>query len=262
MKSFIQILYGILLCLALNCVFSSCSDDSDDILSDNPSDEEVVEAVLNKASTSWNSSVEQIKKHMNGYTLVDSDEDFLQYTDKTGLLTISYSFSNDSLMTTATIVPKLSDIDLTPYLQGYISLGELSSKHVYYNNSANTMCFSYNTKDEETDYTVLGFTPITSNLYENVEPIMVTTGEATKIGTTYATIKGSISGVAKSYTCGVRYSTDREFAASSTKTTTSRGDYSVKISGLKRNTLYYFQCYGIVDGISYYGDTMSFSTLQ
>lgn len=262
MKNFIQILYGILLCTTLNCVFSSCSDDPDDILNDNPSDEEVVEVVLNKASTAWNSSVEQIKKHMNGYTLVGSDEEFLQYTDKKGLLTISYSFSNDSLMATATIVPKLSDIDLTSYLQGYTSLGELSSKYVYYNNSVNTMCFSYNTKDEETDYTVLGFTPITSNLYANVDPIIITTSEATKIGTTYATIKGSISGVTKSYTCGVRYSTDREFTTSSRKTTTSRGDYSVKISSLKRNTLYYFQCYGIVDDITYYGDIMSFTTLQ
>lgn len=156
-------------CITLSCVSYSCSDDPDDILSGNPSDEEVVDVVLNKASTEWNSSVEQIKKHMNGFTLVDSDKDFLQYTDKKGLLTISYSFSNDSLMATATIVPKLSDLDLTPYLQGYTSLGELSSKHVYYNNSANTMCFSYSTKNEETEYTVLGFTPITSSLYPNVK---------------------------------------------------------------------------------------------
>ena len=236
MKNFIQLLCGILLCITLNCFFSSCSDNSDDRLSD----EEVVEAVLNKASTAWNSSVEQIKKHMNGYILVDSDENFLQYTDKKGLVTT----------------------ELTPYLQGYTSLGELSSKHVYYNNSANTMCFSYNTKKEETDYTVLGFAPITSNEYPNVEPIIITTSEATNIGTTYATIKGSISGVTKSYTCGVRYSTDKEFTTSNTKTTTSKGDYSVKISSLKRNTLYYFQCYGIVDGITYYGEIMSFTTLQ
>lgn len=258
MKNFIQLLCGILLCITLNCFFSSCSDNSDDRLSD----EEVVEAVLNKASTAWNSSVEQIKKHMNGYILVDSDENFLQYTDKKGLVTISYGFSNDNLMATVTIVPKLSDTELTPYLQGYTSLGELSSKHVYYNNSANTMCFSYNTKKEETDYTVLGFAPITSNEYPNVEPIIITTSEATNIGTTYATIKGSISGVTKSYTCGVRYSTDKEFTTSNTKTTTSKGDYSVKISSLKRNTLYYFQCYGIVDGITYYGEIMSFTTLQ
>lgn len=262
MKKYIQILYGTLLSITFICVLSSCSDDPDDILSDNPSDEEVVEVVLNKASTSWNSSVEQIKKHMNGYHLVDSDENFLQYTDKSGLMTISYSFSNDSLMATATIVPQLSDIDLAPYLQGYTSLGELSSKHVYYNNSVNTMCFSYNTKNEETYYTVLGFTPITSDLYATVNPIIVTTSESTNIGATYTTIKGSISGVAKSCTCGVRYSTDREFTTSSSRTTTSKGDYSVRISSLKRNTLYYFQCYCVVDGITYYGDTMSFTTLQ
>lgn len=262
MEKIFRTIYIISLCVTLNYLFSSCSDDSNGSISDNTSDEEIIEIVLNKASTSWNSSVEQIKKHMNGYTLVDSDEDFLQYTDKKGLLTISYSFSNDSLMATAAIVPTLSNEDLTSYLQGYTSLGELSYKHVYYNYSANTMCFSYDTKDGETDYTILGFTPIKSNLYANVSPIIITTSEATNIGATYVTIKGSLSGVTKSYTCGVRYSTDREFTKSSTKTTTSRGDYSIKILRLNRNTLYFYQCYCIIEGLTYYGDILSFTTLQ
>ena len=67
----------------------SCSDSSDDILNPESPDNKVMEEVLNKASISWNSSAEQIKKHMKGYTLVDSDVDFLKYTDKNGVLTIS-----------------------------------------------------------------------------------------------------------------------------------------------------------------------------
>lgn len=255
MKKLIQIFYGILLCVTLNCFISSCSDDSNDLPNNDPAD-----IVLKKASISWNSSVEQIKNHMNGYTLVEADENFLQYTDNAGS-TISYSFSNDSLIATVSIFPKLSDIDLKHYLQGYTILGELSSKNVYYNSTVNAMCFTYDVTDDETDYTVLGFTPITSNLYANVDPIIVTTKEATNIGTTYATIKGSIAGVSKSCTCGVRFSTDKNFESSSTKETTSRGNFSLKISYLKKKTVYYFQCYGIVDDIPYYGDVMSFTTL-
>ena len=58
----------------------SCSDSSDDILNPDSSDDKVVEEVLNKASISWNRSVEHIKKQMKGYTLVDSDVDFLKFT--------------------------------------------------------------------------------------------------------------------------------------------------------------------------------------
>lgn len=239
----------------------SCSDSSDDILNLDSPDDKVVEEVLKKACISWNGSVEQIKKHMKGYTLVDSDADFLKYTDKNGVLTISYSFTNDSLKATAAIAPKISEVDLSSFLHGYSELGGLSAKQVLYNTSNNTMCFSYDSTIDETEYTIIGFTPINSNLYANVEPIIVTTVEATNVKTTSATIKGSISGVSKTYTCGVRYSTDKTFATSKTKTTTSKGDFSLSISSLTKSTTYYFKCYSIVDGVTYEGKIMEFTTM-
>lgn len=239
----------------------SCSDSSDDILNPDSSDDKVVEEVLNKASISWNSSVEHIKKQMKGYTLVDSDVDFLKFTDKNGVLTISYSFTNDSLKATAAVAPKISEIDLSSYLQGYAELGGLSTKQVLYNTSKNTMCFSYDSTIDDTEYTIIGFTPINSSLYANVEPIIVSTIEATNIKTTSATIKGAISGVSKTYTCGVRYSTDKTFATSKTKTTKSRGEFSLSISSLTKNATYYFKCYSIVDGVTYEGEVMEFKTL-
>ncbi len=244
------------------CLCYSCSKDDFEELGNNPSDEQVVEAALNKASLSWNSSVEQIKKQMNGYTIVEQSDDFLQFTNPSNVLTISYGFVNDSLRATVTMMPKLLESDMSSYLNGYTYLAELSSKNVYYNESVNSMCFSYETSDDNVEYTVLGFTPIESDLYTSVNPIIVTTIEAVNIGTTYSTIKGSISGVTKSYTCGVKYSTDSSFSSSKTKTTTSKDDYSVKITSLKRNTTYYFQCYAVVDGISYFGETMTFTTLE
>ena len=174
MKEFFKIIscpVYVIICM----ICFSCSDSSDDILNPDSSDDKVVEEVLNKASISWNSSVEHIKKHMKGYTLVDSDVDFLKFTDKNGVLTISYSFTNDSLKATAAIAPKISEIDLSSFLQGYSELGGLSTKQVLYNTSKNTMCFSYDSTIDDTEYTIIGFTPINSSLYANVEPIIVST---------------------------------------------------------------------------------------
>lgn len=239
----------------------SCGDSSDDIYNPHSPEDKVADEVLNMASIAWNSSVEQIKKHMKGYTLVDSDADYLKYTDKNDALIISYSFTNDSLKATAAMTPKISGIDLSSYLQGYLELGGLSTKQVLYNTSNNTMCFSYYSTINDTEYTIIGFTPINSNLYAIVESIIVTTVEATNVKTTSATIKGIISGVSKTCTCGVRYSTDKNFATSKTKTTTSKGDFSLNISSLTKSTTYYFKCYSIVDGITYEGEVMELTTL-
>ena len=177
----------------------------------------------------------------------------------------STSIGSPAILSSSMIVPgaksKISEIDLSSYLQGYSELGGLSTKQVLYNTSNNTMCFSYDSTIDETEYTIIGFTPINSNLYASIEPIIVSTIEATNIKKTSATIKGSISGVSKTYTCGVRYSTDKTFATSKTKTTTSKGDFSLSISSLTKSTTYYFKCYSIVDGVTYEGEVMEFTTL-
>ena len=51
------------------------------------------------------------------------------------------------------------------------------------------------------------------------------------------------------------------FATSKTKTTTSKGDFSLSISSLTKSTTYYFKCYSIVDGVTYEGEVMEFTTL-
>ena len=240
MKVSVRNIYRILTCISVCFIISSCSDDEPEY---NPSDDKVVNTILSKACTEWNSSKEQIQKHMKGYSLVDSDENFLQYSDKNGAITVSYDFINDSLRATAAIVPKLSDSDITPYLDDYVDFAELSSKKIYYNSQQNTMCFSYETEVQDVEYTVIGFTPIISNLYASVQPIIVTTIEASDISRTSCRIYGSVSGIGKSCTCGVRYSTNADLSPYSTKTSTSRGDFSLRVSGLSRNTTYYCQCY-------------------
>ena len=98
--------------------------------------------------------------------LIDSDIDFLQYRDNRSAINYSYSFVNDSLRASIVIAPKLSNDILSFNLTGYENLGELSTKNVYHNNSKNTMCISYDIESEENEYSVIGFTPITSTLFE------------------------------------------------------------------------------------------------
>lgn len=167
MKRYVYFVYYLVL-VAIGNFCISCQDDSidDGFVRDNPSEEEIVEVVLNKASIAWDSTKEQIQAHMSGYVLVDSDNNFMQYTDNKGKLNISYHFVDDCLQATAVIAPRLLDVDLSSYLKGYENLGDLSSKSVYYNTQDNTMCFSYDTASGDVEYSVIGFAPILSDLYE------------------------------------------------------------------------------------------------
>lgn len=158
-------LINIICFIIISGVFFSCRNDRNDYLDENSSDEEIVETVLNRVCTDWNTSIEQVKNRMNGYMLVDSDIDYLKYTDRNGVLLVSYSFQSDSLKASVAIVPRLSNIDLSDYLKGYSYFADISTKNIYYSNSINTVCCSYNYSAEEVDYSILGFAPITSDLY-------------------------------------------------------------------------------------------------
>lgn len=164
MKNNLKYIGYILIFVTLNNFFISCNDD--DKFDEYSSDESIVENILDNAYTTWNTSKNQVQEQMNGYVLVDSDVDFLQYTDKNRLIKLSYSFVNDSLRATVAIALKLSDNALSYNLEEYENLGELSSKNVHYNASQNTMCFSYDILSDDAEYSVIGFTPIVSNLYD------------------------------------------------------------------------------------------------
>ena len=96
---------------------------------------------------------------------------------------------------------------------------------------------------------------------------IVTTGAATDITSVAATISSSFtlpSSAYSSITRGVCYSaTNASPTTSDTKvitTSSSNGSYSVSLTGLTNNTLYYYCSYIIVDGRTVYGETRSFTT--
>lgn len=77
----------------------------------------------------------------------------------------------------------------------------------------------------------------------------VSIGEASKIGTTYATLSGSVMPNGAKTTCLFRYGTDyqlRSYSETSTQTvnaTVSSQEITAKITGLSPNTTYYYRLY-------------------
>lgn len=155
----------VLLILTLTSLFVSCGveDKSDDI----SSEKAVIEGMVADAHTIWNIPKSQVQEKMTDCLLVDSDSDFLLYKTRNDIIRVSYSFVDDCLCAMAVIISKSSGNILSDNLLGkYENLGELSSKTVYHNDSENTMCFLYETASGDTEYTVMGFTPIVSDLFK------------------------------------------------------------------------------------------------
>jgi hypothetical protein len=150
--------------IIFNNVCISCNDY--DVSNGNHSDEGIIENVLDNTFVLWNASQNEVNEQMNGYVLVGFDTDLSQYTNQAGNIKLSCSFVNDSLQAIVAIVPKSTNIILSSFLKEYEYLGELSSKDVYYNTSKNTMCLSYEILSDDTEYLIMGFTPITSNLFD------------------------------------------------------------------------------------------------
>lgn len=92
--------------------------------------------------------------------------------------------------------------------------------------------------------------------------VSVTTGSATSVTYSSATLSGSISGSDYSLTCGIIYGTSSSLSSSNgtKKSTTSSGSYSISVTGLNANTTYYYRAYAIVDGEYKYGEVRSFTT--
>ena len=88
----------VMICMLTGLVYS-CKEEDEKI--DGPViDEKEVEKTLNSASVEWGASLEKVSRHMDGYTLVTSqNNDFLMFSNN--LLIASYAFLNGFICTTS-----------------------------------------------------------------------------------------------------------------------------------------------------------------
>ena len=93
--------------------------------------------------------------------------------------------------------------------------------------------------------------------------IAITTGEASDITTTKATLSGTVLNVGQPIDCGIVYSLSDYYLSVTNGvmiSTKSSGDYKICVSGLSENTTYYYRAYVLVDGVYMYGNVLSFMT--
>ncbi|MEX1187964.1 MAG: T9SS type A sorting domain-containing protein [Bacteroidia bacterium] len=98
-------------------------------------------------------------------------------------------------------------------------------------------------------------------------PPSVSTGSASFIGTTGATLAGSLSfGCASVFSAyGIEYSVSPAFTPGNgaiVQSDFTGNNFSVPITNLGINTVYYYRAYGINNSVTYYGVVGSFSTLS
>ena len=98
--------------------------------------------------------------------------------------------------------------------------------------------------------------------FNTKQVVTVTTGDATNITVSGATLSGTVHHAEQPIECGFIYSKSAfPTPTNGTKVSTkSNGDYSINISDLEDNTTYYYHTYAVIDGKHKYGEVQSFKT--
>lgn len=263
---------GLASCIVL-FVFSvlnaSCSDGTTSGIEDSidPNDTEQVKELLSNVSTSWGASRATIQRQMNGYTTMVEEDDFLKYTNGDKTLYLSYEFTNDSLQASLVLLPQTdgteTSTNIPMNIDQYTYIGETGGASIYAEESSNTMVAVLSRDLEGQKYMAYGFTPIESDFYEDIEPIIVQPSEPSAVGTLSITLNASFSGINSVESAYFYYSTtDATLKTNKQKTATiASSSFYASISSLSPNSTVYFQPAIKVDGIEYVG-TISSAKLE
>ena len=139
--------------------------------------------------------------------------------------------------------------------------GDYRSATLYSNSAAYSLNFDSDRHEFKSGYRYLGLTvrPVSGDRLEDITVITEFVMNITEGG---AKLSGTITNSSQSLTCGFIYGTTSSLSSTSgiKKSTTSKGDYSVSVTGLKGNTTYYYRAYVIVNGEYRYGEVKSFTT--
>lgn len=254
----------ILMCLLALCTIVSCSQDAEDVLAgqDGTASSKDIRKVLNSVSKEWGKSRDSLINEMEGYNLVSGTrEDMLQFMHPKKDQCISYQLKEDKLCGSVALLPAASlGADILSVLKEYEYLGELTGAKIYGNIDANTMASVWKPVEAGSFYCAIGFAPVKSDAYENIEPIIVTVSDAVNVTAEKAEIGGTVTGYSGNVTCGVLYSVNSDMSSAIKKTKKASGSFSFEINDLINNTVYYYQVFAIIDGITYYSDVESFQT--
>lgn len=163
-----------------------------------PIDDKVSEEFFKYVCKDWGTDKANVKSKMSGYTLIEtSDDNVLQFTDKEESHKVCYEFADGKLRASMmTFLKGSQEVDNTVLdLKSYKYMGQTDGGSIYTDALNNTMFIYMEKADGNSNiYIVLGFTPMTSDLYENVEPISVIIDDPTDIEPMKVTMKATLNG--------------------------------------------------------------------
>lgn len=237
--------------------FSACSDDDN---TGNTISNQITNATKN-IYKEWGSASSYVKEYMNDYNLAFSGDNMLQYSSKDNNIMFTYSFNDDKLDAAALIIEE--DFDPAPK-KGYEYIGDINHTNIYKNDKENTMCSVYKQIYNEQTYTIIGYAPIESDLYNDLPNIEFALGSISEVTSNSAKVSVVITGISKSAICGVKYCTSSSFDKTTKKIVgTINGDkLEISLTGLKMGVEYYYYIYVEDNDVLYTSETDSFTTIK
>lgn len=257
-----------IVCIAtLLLTVQSCSDSNEEIPEEiipgteggeeNP---EISMASIDMVSKLWGGGIAEIKgEQRKGLSLVEEDSEFLKYTNKNQSFCIAYDFVDNRLRASVLLVAVNSTIDAGRYkLTGYNYLGNIDGSSVYTSPDGYTLGTIINRNIDGQNYVAIGFTPLESELFETIDPIVVTTLAAEDIGKSSMTLCGSFSGYAENPKAVIRYSINRDLSnANDAVCRIADGRFKYTVTDLKPNSTVYYKAMVTDEDIVYEGDVLS-----
>lgn len=249
-----------LLALLLGCV--SCSDSNMGESYDVPGNNGGNVVSADEVCINWNVDQNYVQEHTKNSTIESQDASYLGYSNTSGVK-MAYSFKDDKLIASAVMmsVNAVKGSEITKLLSNYNYVGDINLSKVYTGADNNTMA-TWSTKNVgEEKFYIVGFAPIESALYDKIPIPQVTTVSAANIDAHGAKLEGQLENVSVDCRVGFQYSDNKNMVDCKTVLSSGNsGDFSKTISGLSMGTTYYYRACAVVDGIYYFGETLSFET--
>lgn len=257
----LNMIIKVLLSAIMMVMITSCSES---ITSEGPEVPPEVDEQLDALKDiclNWGESKTSVSVSMEKYSKVDEDDETMIFANEDASTLLAYQFSNNQLMSALVAFNQLKENIVATKLPAFSYFGRLSDCALYSNEESNTMCSYYTTTFDDSDYSVVGFTPIESSLFGKLEPISVAIDEVSSITESGALVRCSVTGDYASAKVGVMVSSDEDFDdAKSYTATIKNGSFSATISKLTHDTKYWCYAYITIDGITYKSTPMTFET--
>lgn len=243
-------LYAILLLISA----SGCSSD------DNKNEDSGTPAVeaSNKICLDWGCSKENVASFSTGLIKTGDTDNQLSYKSPAGDFSISYDFQ-DGKLRAALYAIQLDDDDsssnLSSNLKNYQYVGETDGASVYTDSSKNTMAMVMTRNVGADRFGVVGYAPISSEMFEEIEPINVSTLSAENVTSTQMLLKGSFSGITSVDKASFEYTVNPDLSETKIVTASVKGtDFTYTFKTSEPNITLYYRALITFDGILYEGE--------